>query len=146
MTADDIERLVARFQVQSISRTEWTHLAHLTVGAWHVHHFGADAALERLRAGIRRLNECNGVVNSPTSGYHETITRAYVVLLGEYLAAFPEAVTVNERIAAIASHPVADKEFLLRYYSKNRLMSPQARREWVEPDLQPLGLDPPAVR
>jgi hypothetical protein len=139
MTAREIDDLAGRFQSQAISRAEWTHLAHLTVGAWHVHHFGAEAALERLRDGIRRLNERNGVVNSPRSGYHETITRAYVVLLAEYLGAFPDTVPVHERIGAIAGDGLAAKDLLLRHYSKHRLMSSHARAEWVEPDLQPLS-------
>ena len=140
MTAREIDDLAARFQSQAISRAEWTHLAHLTVGAWHVYHFGTDAALERLRDGIRSLNERNGVLNSPRSGYHETITRAYVVLLAEYLSAFCETVTMHERIAALAADAVAERDVLLRYYSKPLLMSPRARGEWVEPDLQPLSL------
>ena len=34
---------------------------------------------------------------------------------------------------------LADKELPRRYYSRERLMSPQARTSWIEPDLQPLA-------
>ena len=49
-----LDALAARFAAAAIPATEWTHQTHLTVGAWHVARFGPDAALERLRAGIRR--------------------------------------------------------------------------------------------
>lgn len=140
MVPGDIDDLVRRFQAQAISREHWTHLAHLRVGAWHVHHFGVDAALDRLRDGIRQLNERNGVVNSTRSGYHETITRAYVLLLDEYLRGAADAGAVYERIDGIAADPIADRNLLFRYYSRHRLLSPDARGAWVEPDLRPLRL------
>ena len=60
----DINDLGARFEACAIRKDEWTHAAHLVVGLWHVHRYGADDALARLRAGIRRLNENHGGVNS----------------------------------------------------------------------------------
>lgn len=75
MTDAELEDLVRRFNACALSRPEWTHAAHLTVGLWHVSRYGRQDALARLRAGITRLNESNGVVNSATSGYHETVTR-----------------------------------------------------------------------
>lgn len=74
----DPDEVVARFTACRLSHSEWTHQAHLAVGLWHVHHYGADEALTRLRVGIRRLNGSHWTPNSATRGYHETITRAYV--------------------------------------------------------------------
>jgi hypothetical protein len=121
-------------------------VAHLCVGAWHVDRFGADEALAMLRAGIRRLNDSHGVANSPTSGYHETITVAYVRLIDAFLASFPDGTPLETRVANLADGPLADKALLLRFWSKDLLMSAAARREWVAPDLAPLALPvlPPA--
>ena len=71
-----LDDLAGRFQGCAVPAKEWTHAAHLVVGLWHVHRYGAMDALVRLRAGIRRLNESHGGVNSNTNGYHETITAA----------------------------------------------------------------------
>lgn len=130
-----IDDLAARFSAGVIPHAEWTHEAHLTVGAWHVHHFGPDEALTRLRAGIRALNDAHGTPNSPTRGYHETITRAYVRLLADALAQCPAAMTLPDRVARVLASPLAEKDFLLRFYSRERLMSEAARAEWIEPDL-----------
>ena len=137
MTDAELEELVRRFRACSLPRPEWTHAAHLAVGLWHVSRYGRQDALVRLRAGITRLNESNGVVNSATSGYHETVTRAYVDLLSDFAARHAEK-TAAQRVTALLEDPLADKTALLRFYSRPRLESSEARLDWVEPDLAPL--------
>jgi hypothetical protein len=140
----DVQRLAERFQACALSREEWTHEAHLAVGLWHVVRYGREEALVRLRAGIRALNESNGVANSATGGYHETITGAYVRLLDAFLAARPAggADSLQDGCDALLAGPIADRKILLRHYSQGLLMSPHARAEWVEPDLAPLTAVP----
>ena len=140
MTSAALDQLVRRFDACELRRPEWTHEAHLSVGLWHVSRYAADAALARLRIGIRRLNESNGVVNSATSGYHETITCAYVQLLARFAARYAD-LPVGERLAQLLAGGLADRDALLKFYSRGRLESADARLGWVEPDLAPLALD-----
>ena len=133
-----IDALATRFEAAAIPATEWTHHAHLTIGAWHVVHHGPDAALDRMRAGIRQLNAAHGTIDSDTRGYHETITRAYVRLLAAFLATRPAAEPLAATIAALLAGPLAARDVLLRHYSRERLLSVAARRGWIEPDLAPL--------
>jgi hypothetical protein len=104
---------------------------------WHVHRFGADEALSRLREGIRRLNDSHGTPNSETRGYHETITRAYVTLIAGYLTGC-NGQPLATSVGSLLESPLAGKDYLLRFYSKDRLMSREARAAWVEPDLRDL--------
>jgi hypothetical protein len=134
----DLDGLATRFAACRLPREEWTHQAHLAVGMWHVDRYGADEALARLRAGIRQLNDSHGTPNSETRGYHETITRAHVQLLSEFLDSCPAALPLNERVTRLLASPIADKAALLQFYSRERLMSAQARAAWVEPDILPL--------
>jgi hypothetical protein len=92
-----------------------------------------------LRAGIRRLNESHGGVNSDTRGYHETITVCYVRLLEQFLDAGPAA-PLPHRVAVLLDSPLAAKPMLSAFYSTDRLMSTTARAQWVEPDLAPLSI------
>ena len=140
MTPAELDELVRRFRACELPRPEWTHAAHLSVGLWHVSTYEPADALARLRVGIRRLNESNGVVNSATSGYHETITRAYAQLLAAFAQRHADA-PVAERVARLLAGDVADRAALLRFYSRARLESAEARLGWVEPDLAPLALD-----
>ena len=135
-------RTQERFFACTIPKSEWTHHAHLTVGAWHVDRYGPEEALERLRAGIRRLNESHGTPNSTTRGYHETITRAYVTLLAEFLKSCSANLAIEEKVALLLESPLAEKDVLLKFYSRERLMSTEARAIWLEPDMAPVRLIP----
>jgi hypothetical protein len=132
--------LAVDFTAGVIPAAAWTHVAHIRVGTWHVARFGPDEALRRLRAGIRRLNEQHGTGNSPTRGYHETITAAYVRLIAAYLDRCPAAQPLAERARRLIEGPLGARDVLLRFYSRERLLSPAARADWVEPDLAPLVL------
>jgi len=134
----EIHEIVARFTAAAIPAADWTHQTHLLVGAWHVARFGAEAALARLRDGIRALNAAHGTVDSDTRGYHETITRTYVRLLDDFLSARPPGEPLDESVAAMLAGPLAAREVLFRHYSRPVLFSTAARRGWVEPDLEPL--------
>jgi hypothetical protein len=134
----DLDGFAARFAACTLSRDEWTHAAHLVTGAWHVDRFGADEALVRLRSGIGRLNESFGNSNTATDGYHETITAAYVLLIAQFLHGCPSGTSLRDRVAALLSAPLAHKDALLEFYSKDLLMSVRARAEWVEPDVKAL--------
>src|SRR5204863_2084826 len=92
-----LDDLASRFVACTLPKGDWTHLAHLKVGAWHVDRYGPAEALARLRAGIRRLNDFHGTVNSATSGYHETVTAAYVRLLAAFLETCPAGVPFEKR-------------------------------------------------
>jgi len=109
------------------------------VGAWHVDRFGAGEALPRLRAAIRRLNDAHGTANTPTSGYHETVTAAYVTLIAAFFAA-GAGDPLPDRVERLLASPLADRAVLLRFWSRDTLMSPAARAAWVAPDLSPLEL------
>lgn len=134
-TDAELDDLVQRFQTCTLLKHEWTHAAHMAVGTWHVAHFGTDETLTRLRSAIQLLNVSLGGVNDDANGYHETITRAYVTLIAGQ-AADGSAAAVRR----VLGGPLAAKDVLLRFYSKDRLMSVAARRGWVEPDLMPLDV------
>ena len=83
------------------------------------------------------MNDSHGTVNSATSGYHETVTHAYVRLIAG-LFADCSGQPLPERISTLVNGPLGERDALLRFYSRETLMSPQARAEWVEPDVRPL--------
>jgi hypothetical protein len=99
----------------------------------------------RLRSGIRLLNDVHGTPNTDTSGYHETITRAYVVLLGNFIADH-DGQTAAACAQALLASPLAARDALLSYYSKDLLMSVAARRSWIGSDLRSLSEPPDALK
>ncbi len=140
MSRRDVPGLVARFEDLSLPKAEWTHQAHLTVALWYASHLPREAALARVREGILRLNAAHGVPTTPTRGYHETITRFYLRVICDYVATEEEgpAEDWSVRVARLLAR-YGDRDLPLRYYTRDLLMSPEARFGWVEPDLRPLG-------
>jgi adenylate kinase family enzyme len=136
----DALRLGSQFEACAVPAKAWTHAAHLVVGLWQVERYGREEALVRLRAGIRRLNESHGGVNNETRGYHETITAAYVTLLAQFLAGRREDETLDACLTRLLEGPLAARDALMTFYSRDRLRSTEARAAWVEPDLTPLHL------
>jgi hypothetical protein len=136
--ATPLDALAERFAAAAIPAVEWTHLAHLRVGAWHVHHLTPEAALKRMRSGIRRLNLVHGTANSITRGYHETITAAYLRLIAQFLATRPVLMPLERRVDELLESSEARPDILSQFYSRKLLMSARARKRWVDPDLAPL--------
>jgi len=134
-TESELQDLIARFQDATLPASEWTHQAHLVTGLWHVTLFNEVDALNHMRGGILRLNTAHGTPNTDTRGYHETITRAYLVLLAGFVRDHAD-VHGAALARTLLSSPLAQREALFKYYSKDLLMSVAARRDWVEPDLR----------
>jgi hypothetical protein len=135
--ANQLPRLAAAFEDCTLSTAQWTHQAHLMVGLWYASRLPAEDALDAMRAGILRLNTVHGVVTTPTRGYHETITRAYMRLIGQFVIEDGGEDDWGARAEQLLARH-GERDHLLLYYSRDRLMSPEARFGWVEPDLRPL--------
>jgi hypothetical protein len=131
------EQLAAAFCDRSLPKDEWTHEAHLRVGLWHLFNHSADEALALLRERITAYNETCGVQNSDSSGYHETITRFFVKRIEQFLENADPGLSIDE-LAEELVRLLGDKRAPLEYYSRERIMSVEARGGWVEPDLRSL--------
>lgn len=137
----EIAAVVDGFANCTLPFARWTHEAHLTVALWYlVKHDLADA-IEYIRQGIQRYNLANGVAQTPTRGYHETITRFSIWAVGRYLAerraAQPDAALLDLTNGLLTSR-YGGRTFPLDYYTREHLMSWAARTGWVEPDLRAL--------
>ncbi|HYC33583.1 MAG TPA: hypothetical protein VEB59_14940 [Gemmatimonadales bacterium] len=134
---DEVPRFAAAFTAGTLPKEQWTHRAHLLVALWHGATQPADEALDAMRAGILRLNAVHGVVTTPSRGYHETITRAYMRLVMRFVRDEPPGSSWSSRAARLLARH-GEREHLLRHYTRDRLFSSEARFGWVEPDLLPL--------
>ena len=132
------EQTAQAFCACTLPKAEWTHCAHLRVGLWHLMHHTPDEALALLRTRIRALNEKHGVANSTAGGYHESITRFYVWQVVSFLEESDKTRPMDELAEQLILR-YGDKALPLRYWSEDTLMSVEARRGWVAPDLQPLA-------
>jgi hypothetical protein len=86
---------------------------------------------------IRTYNEHTGVVNNDISGYHETITLASIRAACAVLSAYGKNAPLHEVANALLASDLGRSEWLLRHWSKSLLFAPQARKRWIDPDLEP---------
>ena len=129
-TNEEIEHFVSLFENTNLEPSEWTHSKHLVIALVYLVRYPRFEATERIRFGIKRLNHRFG----NTTGYHETITLAWISVVSRFFSQSPE----NESLSILSRELLkqcGSKEYLLRYYSKDVLMSSEARCCWVPPDL-----------
>jgi hypothetical protein len=98
--------------------------------------FGRDAAAQKLRDGIRAYNAANNVPDTPTRGYRETMTMAWLHIIYTTIEEYGPRATADE---FFEFHPQLGQNKMLRlFYSAELLMSARAKHEFVEPDLTSL--------
>ena len=137
-TDDELEDLVRSFKSGTLPREEWTHIAHLTVALWYLVNYTTYTAAQLIRDGIRRFNGMKGIETTRTSGYHETMTLFWIWAISKYLSASKEGQTLADLANGIAER-LGESGLPFKYYTRERLMSWEARTGWVEPDLKPLA-------
>lgn len=133
-TDSEIEALVRAFEDGTLPLAQWSHREHLTVALCYLRRHPRDEASRLIRDGIRRYNERHGNL----AGYHETITLAWAALIARFLAEHDNGQPLSALADALLEG-CGDKGYLLRFYTKDALMSDEARRGWVPPDMQPIG-------
>jgi hypothetical protein len=128
----EIEDIVHKLESCEYRKEEFTHHMHLAVAAWYLTSLPHEEALDRMRACLLRFTRHHGV-----TGYHETITRFWLRLVADFL----ENNTVQDFPARVSTliECYGNKQTLFDYYSRERVMSEDARNAWVEPDLRSFG-------
>jgi hypothetical protein len=133
----EIAGLVRRFETAEISREEWTHRAHLTVACWYLLCYPEPEAICEMRARILGYLDARRIKTTPEAGYHETITLCWMRLVRHYLTEIDLDCSLVVLVNGLTRR-YSDKNLLFRHYSRERLLSTEARANWVEPDLAPL--------
>ena len=128
----EIESLLARFESCELPPDNVTHRAHVAMSAWCFLKLPEAEAAARIRDGLRRFVERHRL-----TVYNETITWFWIKLVGKAVAdsdaTRPALAIINDLAARLG-----DSRMIFAYYTRERLHSDEARRRWVEPDLQPL--------
>ncbi|MFL6734779.1 MAG: hypothetical protein ACJ8EY_08785 [Sphingomicrobium sp.] len=128
------EGLLAR----TLPKPEWTHEAHLAATTYLLTQ-RADIAIDTELPGIiRSYNESVGGVNDDTEGYHETITRVFLHGVRLFLLEADLREPLHRLVNELLLSPMGWRDWPLRFYSRERLFSVEARRNFIEPDLASL--------
>lgn len=132
----EIDRIGRGLIDRSLPKAEWTHAAHFAA-AFYLLRLPGMQAMRDMPGLIRAYNESTDTPNTDTGGYHETITLASLRAARAWLAARPHA-PLHEALEELLATRFGRSDWLLTHWSKSLLFSTAARKNWIEPDLQPL--------
>jgi hypothetical protein len=136
LSDDAIARVGEGLLERTLPREEWTHEAHLAATTYLILlHPEIDLDMD-LRGIISHYNERVGGVNDDTQGYHDTITRTFLRGIRLFLDEADTSRPIHDLVNELLMSPMGRRDWPLRFWSKERLLSVEARRGWVEPDLR----------
>jgi len=144
------EEFLREFEACTLPYAHWTHRAHLRVAYCYITRLGLEGAIPKVTAGIRAYNRSQGIADTPTEGYHETMTVAWLHVMAAMLAEYgPTGAAAPGRASLLrpgapaslefleAQPQLREKKILRLFYSRARFCSPEAKYAFVAPDLAP---------
>jgi len=130
------DAFLSAFENCTLPSEQWTHRAHVRVAFLYASRLDLDSAIDQMRLRIKAHNKATETPESIDRGYHEMITQAFMRLI------FTANLTTGPHRSSnefCEGHPeLLSKSTLRKFYSRERIMTWDAKAEFVEPDLCPL--------
>ena len=137
-TESEIQQFVRLFEEGKWPTNRWHHYEHLVMAVWYIDRYPLQEAIEKIRSGILRHNEANGILQTEDDGYHETVTIFLARFIAKKLDSVDSEMDLTQKIEKIKSCCSDFKSKILEYYSQEKIQSWDARTQWVSPDLKAL--------
>jgi hypothetical protein len=135
----EYQKFICDFETGTLSKDEWHHPEHVAVAFWYLINFDEKTAVDKIRAGIQNLNSKYGVQQTPTGGYHETWTIFFAKMLRLHIEQkLDRKCDLIQQMNGAIQYLKDFREVTRQYYSRELIMSWEARTSWKEPDLKPL--------
>lgn len=130
---EEIREVVRTFEDATISRDKWKHAEHLTVALHYLCLHDPETATGKMRSGIFDLLTSGFRLDlSKEMPYHETLTVFWMRTVAEFNASKNGASLLDKANELVAAY---DKDYPLRFYSRECLFSDEARAAFVEGDI-----------
>ena len=123
------DELVNAFEAGSLSA--FPHAEHVRLTIVYLMRHGQDETIRKMCDGLMRFATAKGQPDK----FHVTMTRAWVDLIESARRFHPEIDTPGALVARCPQ--LLERDALLRFYSRERLNSAEARARWVPPDRAP---------
>ena len=131
--------LLVQFEACALTEAQLDHRTHVKLGYLLLEEHGFEEALVRLRSKLPEINQRLDRPEGPLEGYNETTTHAFLKLIQTTAAAYGELFPAPNADAFCEAHPqLMNKHALRFFYTPARRQQPEAKTQFVEPDLTPL--------
>ena len=128
----EITEVVRTFEDATIAREKWKHAEHLTVALHYLSLYEIEEATAKMRDGIFKLLGAFGVDLSKEMPYHETLTVFWMRTVADFDASKNGTSMLEKANELVAEY---DKDYPLRFYTREFLFSDEARSHFVEGNL-----------
>ncbi len=135
-TETEILKVIESFKNGTISRDDWGHAEHLIVANHYLSENDFDAAYMKMREGIFNLLHAFEIDLLKEMPYHETLTIFWMRTVDEFRKTKNGYSVVEICRNLIESF---DKDYPLRFYSRELLFSDEARRSFVSGNLNEIN-------
>ena len=126
------DQFLAAFEGRTVE--EFHHRDHIKVAYLYLRRYPLEKAIVKVRDGLKALAVAwNAPVDDLEKGYHETMTQAWMRLV--HLALKDSGAAASADGFCEQQPQLLEKTRLQLFYSRERLMTWDAKREFVEPDL-----------
>ena len=129
---EDIE-FKRQFESCEFPVAEFNHKAHLRLAYVYLSENNADSSIELMRDSLIRYLKHNGV---DPSKYHETLTKAWVLAVHHFMNKTENSISSDELIDQ--QPEMLDSRIMMTHYSAEVLFSEEARKAFVQPNLEPI--------
>jgi hypothetical protein len=131
----DDETFLKQFESAAWPLQDWHHQQHIKIAYLYLRRYPFDAAIAKMCSGVKKYNAAHNVPEGLDRGYHETMTQAWMRLVYFTLCEYGPAENAD---AFYELNPqLSQKKTLRFFYTKGTCMSPNAKAEFVPPDLIP---------
>jgi transketolase len=126
---------IAQFEATTWPYALWRHRQHIKVAYIYLRRYPLEVAQQRVRERIKAYNASKNLPDGLTTGYHDTMTQAWMHLVYFTLCEYGPAENAD---AFFDQHPQFwGKKALRFFYTKERFVTMEAKTAFVPPDLTP---------
>jgi hypothetical protein len=117
-----------------LAASDFDHKAHIRLAYIYLAENTVEGAVQLMRDTLIGLLKHVGI--DPAQKYHETITEAWILAVHHFMNLTVKSESADD---FIEQNPVMlDSKIMLTHYSAEVLFSNEARRTFVEPNLDPI--------
>jgi hypothetical protein len=129
----DDETFLQQFESTAWPKAAWHHRQHFKLACLYLRRHPLETASVKISKNIKADNKAHGVEESLTSGFHETMTQAWLRLVHFTLCQNGPAENAD---AFFEQNPQLSEKKVLRFFcTRERLLSAEAKATFIEPDL-----------
>ena len=126
-----LNALIAGFENGTWPKAQWTHSAHLALGACYI--VDGSSALGPVARTIPRYNVSQGGENTEDSGYHETLTCFWHDVIRDFIATLPAGLDRLAIAREVVTEFAPRRDLFQQYYDFDIVNSREARAKWIPP-------------